>query len=151
MLLRERLLEGVGGDELAPLAGLLGVAEMNGLLCDAEIAADPARIEWLLRHGAQAEARVPGMATPVGAACARGAGGIDALQALFASGASPAGRGGFATWLAACMANAQDPRAQRFALGLTPAPSPDVVVVLFLLFFFLFSLSFSTFIMHALV
>ena len=118
LLLRERLLEGVDGRELAPLAALVGAAEMNGLLCDAEIAAEPARIEWLLRHGAQAEARVPGTMAPVAAALARGAGGIDTLRLLFTSGGSPAGAGGFATWLAACQAQAADPRAQRFALEL---------------------------------
>ncbi|RZA19210.1 MAG: hypothetical protein EOP93_09395, partial [Lysobacteraceae bacterium] len=123
LLLRERLLEGVGGRELAPLAGLLGAAEMNGLLCDAEIAAEPARIEWLLRHGAEAEARVPGAASPVAAALARGADGIDTLQRLFAGGASPAGAGGLAAWLAACLASSQgnhrpDLRAQRFSLEL---------------------------------
>ena len=123
LLLRERLLEGVGGRELAPLAALLGMAEMNGLLCDAEIAAEPARIEWLLRYGAHAEARVPGAMTPVAAALARGVAGIDTLGILFASGGSPAGRGGFATWLAACQAQppveaTQRARAQRFALEL---------------------------------
>ncbi|WP_240906297.1 ankyrin repeat domain-containing protein [Thermomonas sp. HDW16] len=119
LLLRERLLEGVGGRELAPLAALLGTAEMNGLLCDAEIAAEPARIEWLLRHGAQAEARVPGAPLPVAAALARGTDGMQALRALFAHGASPAGGGGFANWLAACHAQpTKDPRAQRFALEL---------------------------------
>jgi ankyrin repeat protein len=130
LLLRERLLEGVGGHELAPLAALLGTAELNGLLCDAEIAAEPARIEWLLRYGAQAEARVPGAVSPVAAALARGAQGIESLGSLFAHGASPAGAGRLATWLAACVANPPEPRAQRFALellerGADPfAPSP---------------------------
>ena len=40
--------------------------------------------------------------TPVAAALARGVAGIDTLGILFASGGSPAGRGGLATWLAAC-------------------------------------------------
>jgi ankyrin repeat protein len=135
LLLRERLLEGVGGRELAPLAAMLGIAEMNGLLCDAEVAAEPARIEWLLRHGAQADARVQGAPSPVAAALARGAGGIAALRVLFASGASPAGAGRFASWLAACLATQSAPTLpqstlQRFALellerGADPyAPSP---------------------------
>ena len=142
LLLRERLLEGVGGRELAPLAALLGAAEMNGLLCDAEIAADAERIQWLLRHGAQAEARVPGAPTPVAAALARGVDGIDALRTLFAQGASPAGGGGFAAWLAACLAAGADagsaPRAQRFALellergadpyGASPAGDPPLAL-----------------------
>lgn len=131
LLLRERLLDGVGGRELAPLAALLGIRELNGLLCDPEIAAEPARIEWLLRHGAQAEARVPGSPLPATSAMARGTQGIQALRLLFAHGASPAGRGGLATWLAACVAgNGIDPRTERFALellerGADPfAPSP---------------------------
>ena len=109
---------------------MLGTAELNGLLCDAEIAAEPARIEWLLRHGAQAEARVPGAVSPVAAALARGAQGIETLGILFAHGASPAGAGRLATWLGACVANPPEPRAQRFALellerGADPfAPSP---------------------------
>ena len=118
LLLRERLLEGVGGRELAPLAALLGAAEINGLLCDAELAAEPARIEWLLRHGAQAEARVPGTPTPVATALARGSAGIATLRLLFAHGGSPAGGGAFAAWLAACLAQAADARAQDFALEL---------------------------------
>ena len=118
LLLRERLLEGVGGRELAPLAALLGAAEINGLLCDAELAAEPARIEWLLRHGAQAEARVPGTPTPVATAMARGSAGIATLRLLFAHGGSPAGGGAFAAWLAACLAQAADARAQDFALEL---------------------------------
>ena len=139
LLLRERLLEGVGGRELAPLAALLGTAEMNSLLCDAEIAAEPERIEWLLRQGAQAEARIPGTASPVAAALARGTAGIDILRVLFASGASPAGGGAFAAWLAACQAQPQkDPRGQRFALelldrgadpyGASPAGDPPLAL-----------------------
>ena len=143
LLLRERLLDGVGGRELAPLAALLGAAEMNGLLCDAEIAAEPARIEWLLRHGAQAEARVPGAPSPVTAALARGMDGIGALGVLFAHGASPAGGGDFAIWLAACLAQApadaaRQARAQRFALellergadpyGASPAVDPPLAL-----------------------
>ena len=139
LLLRERLLEGVGGRELAPLAALLGTAEMNSLLCDAEIAAEPERIEWLLRQGAQAEARIPGTASPVAAALARGTAGIDTLRVLFASGASPAGGGAFAAWLAACQAQPQkDPRGQRFALelldrgadpyGASPAGDPPLAL-----------------------
>ena len=138
LLLRERLLGGVGGRELAPLAALLGASEMNGLLCDAEIAAEPARIEWLLRHGAQAEARVPGATSPVTAALARGVDGIASLRVLFAHGASPAGAGGLATWLAACLASSPAPETQRFALELldrgadpfAPSPSGDPALAL---------------------
>jgi ankyrin repeat protein len=138
LLLRERLLQGVDGRELVPLAALLGATEMNGLLCDAEIAAEPARIEWLLRHGAQAEARIPGAMPPVVAALARGADGIDSLRLLFASGGSPAGAGGFASWLAACLAQPVDARAQHFALellergadpfGASPAGDPPLAL-----------------------
>ncbi|MBK9670413.1 MAG: ankyrin repeat domain-containing protein [Thermomonas sp.] len=138
LLLRERLLEGAGGSELAALAQLLGSAELNGLVCDAEVAAAPARVEWLLRHGAQAEARVPGAPSPVAAALARGADGIDTLRVLFAAGGSPAGGGGFATWLGACLGQAPVPNAQRFALellergadpyGASPAGDPPLAL-----------------------
>ncbi len=104
LLLRERLLDIGPSRELLPLAALLGPAELNGLLTDAEIVLDVERVEWLLRRGAQPEARVPGMPMPVVAALQRGKQGIELLQVLFAHGASPAGRGGLAGYLAACLA-----------------------------------------------
>ena len=118
LLLRERLLEGVDAQALAPLAGLLGAAEYSGLLGDAEIARDPVRVTWLLHQGANPDSRTPGTPAPVVAALARGADGIAVLRALFAHGGSPAGGGGLANFLAACVAGVPDPRAQAFAIEL---------------------------------
>ncbi len=118
LLLRERLLEGVDAHALAPLAGLLGKAEYSGLLCDAEVASDPARVEWLLRQGANPDSRQRGSLAPVAAALSRGPPGIEVLRALFAHGASPAGGGGLASYLAACLAAAPDVRAEAFAIEL---------------------------------
>ncbi len=140
LLLRERLLDAGPSRELLPLAALLGPAELNGLLADAEIVLDVERVEWLLRRGARPEARVPGMPLPVVAALQRGSGGIPVLHALFANGASPAGRGGLARYLAACLAGDHDTDvdAERFAIELlergadpfagSPAGDPPVAL-----------------------
>ncbi|MGV8923828.1 MAG: ankyrin repeat domain-containing protein [Thermomonas sp.] len=140
LLLRERLLDAGPSRELLPLAAMLGVAELDGLLTDAEIVLDVERIEWLLRRGAQPEARVPGMPMPVDAALQRGSQGIGMLRVLFAHGASPAGSGGLARYLAACLAGSSntDADAERFAIELlergadpyavSPAGDPPVAI-----------------------
>ncbi len=138
LLLRERLLEGVDLRELAPLAALLGATELNGLLVDAEIVAQPSRLEWLLRRGAQAEARIHGATLPVLAALARGGLGIDSLRVLFAHGASPAGGGGLARFMASCLAGGSTADAETFAIELldrgadpyagSPAGDPPVAL-----------------------
>lgn len=138
LLLRERLLDAGPSRELLPLATLLGPAELNGLLADPEIALDVERVEWLLRRGAQPEARVPGMPMPVQAALQRGSQGIAVLRVLFAHGASPAGRGGLARYLAACLAGEQAGEAEHFAIELldrgadpyagSPAGDPPVAL-----------------------
>ena len=139
LLLRERLLEGAGADQLLPLLPLLTRADLDGLLCDAEIAAAPARVDWLLGHGAQPEARVPGAPQPLQAALARGTSGIDNARLLFARGASPAGAGGLARYLAGCVSEGfTDARGQAFALELlergadpfAPSPAGDPPVAL---------------------
>ena len=144
LLMRERLLDAGPSRELLPLAALLGVTELNGLLTDAEIVLDVERVEWLLRRSAQPEARVPGMPTPVEAALQRGSQGIRLLRVLFAHGASPAGSGGLARYMAACLAgnsNGNSPSnsdAERFAVellergadpyGVSPAGDPPVAI-----------------------
>lgn len=140
LLLRERLLDIGPSRELLPLADLLGVAELDGLLTDAEIALDAERVEWLLRRGAQPEARVPGMPMPVEAALQRGIRGIRLARVLFVHGASPAGCGGLARYLAACLAGSSDAGAgaERFAMellergadpyGISPAGDPPVAL-----------------------
>ena len=138
LLLRERLLDSGPSPELLPLAALLGVAELNGLLTDAEIVLDLERVGWLLRRGAHPEARVPGMPVPVEAALQRGSHGIGLLRLLFTHGASPAGRGGLARFLAACLESSPDAGAERFAIELlasgadpyavSPAGDPPVAI-----------------------
>ena len=118
LLLRERLLEGLDARALSPLAGLLGPAEYGTLLCDVEIASDPLRVDWLLRRGAHVEHCQTGTKSPVVAALARGMDGIAVLRGLFAYGASPAGGGGLASYLDACLAGAANPSAQLFAIEL---------------------------------
>ncbi len=122
LLLRERLLDMGPSRELLPLATLLGPDELNGLLTDPEIALDLERLEWLLRRGAQPEVRVRGMPMPVDAALQRGSQGIGVLRVLFAHGASPAGGGGLARYLAACLAGEHgtdgNDEAERFAIEL---------------------------------
>ncbi len=138
LLLRERLLEGVELRELMPLAALLGTTELNGLLVDAEIAAQPFRLEWLLRRGAQADARIHGAPLPVLAALSRGGPGIDSLRVLFAHGASPAGGGSLARFMESCLGGASTPEAESFAIELlergadpyagSPAGDPPVAL-----------------------
>lgn len=138
LLLRERLLDAGPSRELLPLAALLGQAELNGLLTDPDIVLDIERVEWLLRRGAQPEARVPGMQLPVVAALQRGSLGIELLRVLFAHGATPAGSGGLSRYLAACLAGKHDAVAERFAIELlergadpfavSPAGDPPVAM-----------------------
>ena len=104
LLLRERLLEGVAEPQLAALLPLLARGDLDGLLCDAEVADSAARVAWLLGHGANPEARVRSAVMPVRAALARGMAGIDNARLLFARGGSPAGAGGLAIYLGACLA-----------------------------------------------
>ena len=104
LLLRERLLAGARGLPLDELLPDITRTDLDQLLCDTEVAADPARSDWLLRHGAHPDARCVGLPTPLDAALDLGAGGIPQLRSLFAAGASPAGAGGLARFLTACLA-----------------------------------------------
>ena len=119
LLLRERLLDDADDAQLAALLPLLARGDLDGLLCDPDIVADPARVAWLLGHGANPEARVRSAPMPVPAALARGTAGIDNARLLFARGASPAGAGGLASYLAACLTEGfTDARGEGFALEL---------------------------------
>ncbi|HET6434442.1 MAG TPA: ankyrin repeat domain-containing protein, partial [Xanthomonadaceae bacterium] len=129
-LLREGLAAGAH-DGLAPLARLLSPAELGRLLVEADVSASPARIDWLLAQGADADARAEGDDSPAFALLARGPAALPALQALLRRGVSPAGAGGLARFLAACAAGDQGARGhESFALellerGADPfAPSP---------------------------
>ncbi|MFL6591401.1 MAG: ankyrin repeat domain-containing protein [Luteimonas sp.] len=116
---------------LDTLARLLSPAELGSLLLDAD-APSPARVEWLLAHGADAEARtrhangdspradgaptdtVPSNDTlpdnVMFQLLARGPSATAAVQALLHRGVSPAGHGGLARFLAACAAGDQASR-----------------------------------------
>ena len=139
LLLRERLLDEAVDTQLAALLPLLARGDLDGLLCDADVAADPARVAWLLARGANPEARVRAAPMPVPAALARGTAGIDNARLLFARGASPAGAGGLARYLAACLTEGfTDARGEGFALELlergadpyaaSPAGDPPVAL-----------------------
>ena len=84
------------------LAAPLAARDFDALLADDEVVVEPARLRWLLQHGANPEARQPTGAMPVPARLQQGAAAIPILQMLFAAGASPAGAGGLASFLAAC-------------------------------------------------
>ncbi|MBO9717444.1 MAG: ankyrin repeat domain-containing protein [Pseudoxanthomonas sp.] len=87
---------------LAALARLCAPAELGGLLHDPALQARAATVEWLLAHDADAEIPVNGE-TALTALLALGGDGGAAIGALLAHGASPAGSGGLARFLAACV------------------------------------------------
>lgn len=117
-VLRGRLAEG-GLEGLEPLARLLTPAELGGLLLDGATAPAPARIEWLLLNGADPEARAEGQDTALLRLLDRGAAAVPAAQALLRGGASPAGAGGLARFLDACVREDRAARGlEQFALEL---------------------------------
>lgn len=107
-LLRDALYEGRGAldqqDQLQRLLPLVSAQELGGLLRDGESPADPAQIEWLLRHGADPEIRDEHGDTPMFAWLAHGPAAAPSIHALLRRGVSPAGAGGIARFLAACVA-----------------------------------------------
>ncbi|HEY4530011.1 MAG TPA: ankyrin repeat domain-containing protein, partial [Luteimonas sp.] len=129
-VLREQLADG-RFEDLEPLVQLVTPAELGSLLMDGEALPTPARIEWLLQNGADADVRVAGGDTTLLRLLGRGSAALPALQALLAGGASPAGAGGLARFLEACVREDQAGRAiEQFALELVErgadvlAPSP---------------------------
>lgn len=116
--LREALLDGADPRRLAALAAPLERSDFDHLLGDADVAAQPERMDWLLRHGANPELRVPGTPTPLDAALARGTAGMETARLLFAHGASPAGGGRLARYLAACLDGTGAGQGEAFALDL---------------------------------
>jgi hypothetical protein len=118
LILREALLEAAPAQRLAALAAQLAPRDFDTLLVDADVAAAPSRLHWLLLHGANPEARLPGSALPVPAGLAQGPKAAPQLQQLFAFGASPAGAGGLATFLAACTQTEDAAAGEGFALQL---------------------------------
>lgn len=99
-LLRDGLSE--GRSDLAGLAQLLSPAELGAQLHDEDSANAPARIEWLLAHGADPEIRNGRGDSAMFTLLDRGAAALPALRALLARGVPPAGGGGLARFLGAC-------------------------------------------------
>ena len=102
-LLREALDAG-DGEAASRWATLVDPADLAGLLRDGTSPASPARIDWLLRHGANPEVRDAAGDTPLFAWLAQGPSAVPAVQALLRRGVSPAGAGGLARFLAGCVA-----------------------------------------------
>lgn len=129
-VLREQLGEG-RFEGLEPLAQLLSPAELGGLLVDGDAVPAPARIDWLLLNGADPDARNEPGDTALMQLLGRGTRALAATQALLRGGASPAGAGGLARFLEACVREDQAGRGlEQFALELIErgadlfAPSP---------------------------
>ncbi|MGY1408236.1 ankyrin repeat domain-containing protein [Luteimonas sp. A611] len=110
LLLREGLDAG-RHDDLERVAALVPPAELGGLLTCVDDLPTPARIDWLAAQGADLEVRDASGETAVFRLLTRGPAALPALQALLGHGASPAGRGGLARFLAACVAGDQAGRA----------------------------------------
>lgn len=107
-LLREGLASGqVEG--LDALARLSSREELGALLHEPEMQR-PQRLAWLLRHGADADSRDARGDTVVFALLSQGPAAVPALATLLARGASPAGAGGLARFMAACAADDQAAR-----------------------------------------
>jgi ankyrin repeat protein len=102
-LLRDALYAG-DGDACARWLPLVAPSELGALLRDGDSPAEPARIDWLLAHGADADTRDAGGDTPMFAWLAQGPAAAAAVQALLRRGVSPAGAGGLSRFLAACVA-----------------------------------------------
>lgn len=107
-LLRDALYEGRDPlkqqDQLQRLLPLVSGHELGDLLRDGDAPAGAAQIDWLLLHGADPEARDSAGDTPMFAWLAQGPSAAPSIQALLRRGVSPAGAGGLARFLAACVA-----------------------------------------------
>ncbi|MGY4517466.1 ankyrin repeat domain-containing protein [Lysobacter sp. HA18] len=101
-LLREGLREHADG--LDSVVRLMSASDLGSLLHDDEIVADPANVAWLLARGADPYIRDGQGQTPLFVLLGRGPAALPALRRLLDAGVSPAGRGGLARFLAACVA-----------------------------------------------
>jgi uncharacterized protein len=117
-LLREALDRGDLADA-AQWRTLVANDAFDALLHEGERPTSDARIEWLLAHGANAETRNASGDTPMFAWLALGPVAAGAVQTLLRRGVSPAGAGGLARFLAACVAaDRADLSLERLALEL---------------------------------
>ncbi|MGY0557692.1 ankyrin repeat domain-containing protein [Lysobacter sp. A421] len=101
-LLRDGLAEG-REDALEEVAALLDPRQLGALLHDGDTALPPRQIAWLLAHGADPEVRDGRGITPMFAMLNRGPAAVDSLQTLVDHAVSPAGMGGLAGFLGACV------------------------------------------------
>ena len=101
-LLREGLDEG-REHALDTVAALLGPRELGALFHDGDGALPPRQIEWLLGRGADPEVRDGTGTTPMFALLAHGPAALASLQVMLQRGVSPAGAGGLARFLSACV------------------------------------------------
>ena len=108
-LLRDGLREG-RFDGLEALAALVSREELAALLLDDGRVPSMQQLEWLLAHGADAEARQPGADNAFFALLDHGAAATPLLQRLMRRNVSPAGAGGLARYLAACVARDEGAR-----------------------------------------
>jgi hypothetical protein len=116
--LHEALRTGAPLPQLLTLAALLTSEQLSALLMDDAAHIPPPLLAWMLQHGANPEAGLHEGRAPVWQLLAQGEPAIPALQCLFAAGASPAGAGTLARFLAACLAHPVTPAAEAFALEL---------------------------------
>ncbi|MDB6163272.1 MAG: hypothetical protein JWL98_704, partial [Xanthomonadaceae bacterium] len=105
-LLREGLLQPpyAGLDRLVPL---LSPSDLGALLIDTDAQSPEERVTWLLDHGADPDAGPDGADTAAFTLLTRGPPALATLHALLRRGVSPAGAGGLARFLAACVADDQ--------------------------------------------
>ena len=138
-LLAEALAAGRYDHDSEALARGLSPAELATLLLEAGTRPSPERIAWLLDFGADPEARVHGGETLMGALLAQGAEAAPAIQLLLDRAVSPAGSGGLARFLLACLRGDQAARAlepmalallERGADPLAGSPTGDPVLAL---------------------
>lgn len=117
-LLREGLGDG-REHALDTVAALLGPRELGALFHDGDEALPPQQIDWLLDRGADPEVRDGRGITPMFAMLARGPAALASLRALLDRAVSPAGAGGLARFLAACVTGGQSsPALEAVALEL---------------------------------
>lgn len=137
-LLREGLDEG-REHALDTVAALLGPRQLGALFHDGDGALPPRQIEWLLARGADPEVHDGTGTTPMFNLLASGPSVLASLQVMLQRGVSPAGAGGLARFLAACMTRGQpDPSLEHVALELldrgadpfAPAPGGDPALAL---------------------
>ena len=108
-----------GLDDVYELLPLLGPTELGLLLADEQLTDVPEYLIWLLGEGADPNARDNQGRTPLFVLLDRGAEAVPALRGLLNHGISPAGAGGLARFLAACVADEQASRGlETFALEL---------------------------------